>query len=78
MGPQLGQGHVTTMSVENFRIFGARLIVVIVTVPPRVRLVQLALNGVAEPHDELQIPDLPIEVGNNLEAQRKQRFPPAL
>ena len=53
------------MSVENFRIFGARLIVVIVTVPPRVRLVQLALNGVAEPHDELQIPDLFIEVWNN-------------
>ena len=66
------------MSVENFRFFRARLFVVSVTVPPRVRLVKLALNGIAEPHDELQIPDLPIKVWNNLEAQRKQRFPPAL
>ena len=68
----------TTVGVENFRFLGTRLFVVSVTVAPGVRLVQLALNGVAEPHDELQIPDLPIEVRNNLEAQRKQRFPPAL
>ena len=67
----------TTMSVENFRILGARIFIVSVTVLPRVRLVKLALNGIAEPHDELQIPDLPIKVWNNLEAQRKQRFPSA-
>ena len=66
------------VGVENFRIFRARLFVVSVTVLPCVRLVQLALNGVAESHDELKIPDLPIEVWNDLEAQRKQRFPPAL